>query len=51
MKRIFLPIALSLALATASCGSDQPEDSLLDEVFVVPTAEHARSAALSGRGR
>lgn len=39
MKRILLSIALSLALVTAGCGSDEPEDSLLDEVFVVPTAE------------
>ena len=39
MKRFLLPIALALALATAGCGGDEAEDSLLDEVFVEPTAE------------
>lgn len=37
--RIWIPLALVLALAAAGCGGDESEDSLLDEIFVEPTAE------------
>lgn len=39
MRRMGLSLALVLAITAAGCGDDEPEESLLDEVFVEPTAE------------
>ncbi len=37
--RIWTSLVLVLAIAVAGCGDDESEETLLDEVFVVPTAE------------
>ena len=34
-----MPLVLVLALAAAGCGDEVTEESVLDEIFVVPTAE------------
>lgn len=39
MKRFLPTVALALMLVATGCGSDEPEASRLDEVFVEPTAE------------
>jgi len=37
--RIWLSVVLVLALAAAGCGDEETEEAVLDEIFVVPTAE------------
>ena len=39
LRPLWILLALVLALAAAGCGGDESEESLLDEVFVEPTAE------------
>ncbi|MXZ86404.1 MAG: hypothetical protein F4Z02_12205 [Acidimicrobiia bacterium] len=39
IRRIWMPVVLVLAIAAAGCGGEEPEESVLDEIFVVPTAE------------
>ena len=39
MRRIGISLVLALAMAAAACGGDESDASLLDEVFVEPTAE------------
>lgn len=39
ITRILSAATLAISLVAAGCGSDEPEASLLDEVFVEPTAE------------
>ena len=38
-RRLGISLVLVLAMAAAACGGDEAEESILDEVFVEPTAE------------
>ena len=39
LRRFWVPLVFVLALAVAGCGSEESEESVLDEIFVEPTAE------------